>query len=65
MILLQRYSERMRRAQLSPLKSKRWPAEKRNRNGSVIMGTRTMTAVAQEETDSDDRFKGSQNIIPR
>lgn len=73
MILLQQYVQRMRREQrASPIAqfgssnvSQGDSTEKRDRNYSAEMGTRTMTAVALEATDSDDQFRTSQKIIPR
>jgi hypothetical protein len=73
MILLQRYAERVPRvrrieprAQFQTVTmSGAGPSELSDRDFSPIMGTQTATLVAQESSDSDDRFKCNQGIIPR
>ncbi len=73
MSLLQRYAESIPRpqrgtkqAQFQTLTaSQGGPVEMGDRDYSAIMGTRTATFVAQEASDSDDRFKRDQGIIPR
>jgi len=72
MILLHQYAERPPRQSVSKLAqagtltaSQGGPTELGDRDYSAIMGTQTATLVRQEASDSDDRFKHQQSIIPR